>query len=74
MNLFRSEGHARKWQGFAPEAEGGLVALKSMMTAFSAEQFRERLNGHYVSSRAEYRPEFIARLREVTGGHPFWSL
>jgi len=74
MNLFRSEEHARNWHGFAPEAEGGLLSLSSMMTLFSADQFRERLNGHYVSSRASYRPQFMELIRQVTHDHPFWKV
>jgi hypothetical protein len=38
----------------------------------STALMRERLNGHYVSSAAAYRREFLDRVREVTGADPFW--
>jgi hypothetical protein len=74
MNLFRSEEHARKWRGFTPEAEGGLLPLDKMLSAFSIELFRQRPNGHYVSSLAKYRAQFLEQLREISGDNPFWRV
>jgi hypothetical protein len=31
------------------------------------------MSGRYVSSAAGYRCAFLDRLRDVTGGHPFWK-
>ena len=72
MNLFRSEEHARRWSGERPFAESGLRPLGDYMTIFSAPLFRERTNGHYVSSLRSYFPEFMGTVRAVTGGDPFW--
>jgi hypothetical protein len=74
MNLFRSEEHARRWTGFRPEAEGGLLTLAQMMEAFSAPMFRERGAGDYISRYAQLRPGFLAGLKQITGDHPFWRL
>jgi hypothetical protein len=72
MNLFRSEGHARAWQGFRPEAEQGLLPLKTLLAIFSSAYFKERGNGRYISSFARLRPEFLETLRSLTHDLPFW--
>lgn len=33
----------------------------------------EKLNGHYLSSAAQYVPAFRQRIREVTKGAAFWD-
>jgi hypothetical protein len=73
MNLFRSEEHARRWAGYSTERAAGLLTLSQLSAIMSTALMRERLNGHYVSSAAAYRREFLDRLREVTGAHPFWD-
>jgi hypothetical protein len=74
MNLFRSEEHARRWEGFRPEAEGGLLTLAQMMEAFSAPMFRARGGADYISRYPELRPGFVAGLTQITRDHPFWRL
>jgi len=73
MNLFRSEEHARRWAGFSAERAAGLLTLAQLAAIMSTALMRERLNGHYVSSAAGYRREFLERLREVTARDPFWD-
>ena len=73
MNLFRSEEHAKRWSGFRSEAAAGLLSLADAMDLASAPSFRERPNGHYVSSAATYRPAFLERLKTITRGDPFWD-
>jgi len=73
MNLFRSEEHARRWTGFNAERTGGLLRLAQLSAIMSTRLMRERLNGHYVSSAAGYRREFLDRIREVTAADPFWD-
>ncbi|HEY3064713.1 MAG TPA: hypothetical protein VGL09_02925 [Methylomirabilota bacterium] len=73
MNLFRSEEHARRWSGFNAEHAAGLLTLAQLAGIMSTALMRERLNGHYVSSAAGYRREFLDRVREVTGADPFWN-
>ena len=72
MNLFRSEEDARAWSGFTPGSEDGILTLAQAMAIMSTPRHRDRLNGHYVSSFAEYAAQFLANLREVTGGSPYW--
>ncbi len=73
MNLFRSEEHARRWTGYRPGTEGGLLSLAQAMSIMSTPRFRERLNGHYVSSAPGYAPALFAHIREVTHSAPFWE-
>ncbi len=74
MNLFRSEEHARNWSGFRDEAAGGLLPLADIMTIFSGAMFRERLDPRFLSNLPGLRAEFLGRLKNVTGGDPFWSV
>jgi hypothetical protein len=73
MNLFRSEDDARRWAEFVPGSEAGIVTLEQAMAIMSTPRHRERFSGHYVSSAPGYTNEFFAKLREVTGGDPFWA-
>ena len=70
MNLFRSEEHARNWAGFGDE--GGLLPLEGIRAIWSASRYRERLNGEYITHRADYNKERAAVLKAVTNDHPFW--
>ena len=73
MNLFRSEEHARRWSGFRAEAAGGLLSLSDAMDIVRSPNFRERPNGHYVSSAPDYRATFLERLKTITRGDAFWD-
>jgi hypothetical protein len=73
MNLFRSEEDARRWSEFAPGSEAGILTLEQAMAVMSTPRHRDRYSGHYVSSFPSYAAPFFARLREVTGGHPYWA-
>lgn len=70
MNLFRSEEHARNWDGFGDE--GGLLTLEAVRRIWSTSRYRERMNGEYISRMGEYGAERNAVLKEVTNDHPFW--
>ncbi len=43
------------------------------MAIMSTPRHREKLNGHYLSSAAQYAQAFFQRIREVTHGSPFWD-
>jgi hypothetical protein len=74
MNLFRSEEHARNWSGFKQEAEGGLLTLDQITEIFSTPVFRERPNGHYITSMPELRGTLLAAIKTITNDHPFWRV
>lgn len=73
MHLFRSEEHARRWAGFRPGTEAGLIALDALMAVMSTPRHREKLNGRYLSGAPEYAAKFFERIREVTQGSAFWE-
>jgi hypothetical protein len=71
MNLFRSEEHARKWSGFRPETDGGIVSLADMVRLFSGNYFTKRLEPDYVSHMREYGREMVVAFKEMG---PFWQI
>jgi hypothetical protein len=52
MNLFRSEEHARNWNGFDPDFADTLLPLSHWVERFSAERQRQRGASDFVSRRA----------------------
>jgi hypothetical protein len=71
MNLFRSEEDVRKWSGFKPGTDEGVVPLLDMAEAFSGNFFRRRLDPDYVSHMREYMIEFVKALRSRGS---FWQI
>jgi len=71
MNLFRSEEHVRKWTGFKPGTEEGIVPVPEMAKVFSGNFFRRRLDPDYVSHMREYMREVVAALQDRGS---FWQL
>ena len=49
MNLFRSEEHARRWSGFAPEMAASLQPVATWADIFSNPFFRERGRADYIT-------------------------
>ena len=74
MNLFRSEEHVRKWSGFKPGTEEGIVELPALVKVFSGSLFTRRLDPNYVSNLKNYLGEFLAAVGEIGKVRPFWSL
>ena len=72
MNLFRSEEHARNWEGFDAEMEGGLLPLADITAMHEGPRHREILNGRYISNFKDYTLDYIERVKTITGDHPFW--
>ena len=49
MNLFRSEEHARNWEGFDPAMASSLRPVSEWADIFSNPFFRERGRSDYIS-------------------------
>jgi hypothetical protein len=73
MNLFRSEEDARKWAGFKPGTEEGILSLTELAKLFSGDLFKRRLDTDYVSHYREYIGGFVAAMSEIGKARPFWS-
>jgi hypothetical protein len=71
MNLFRSEEHARNWSGFKPDTDGGIISLADLVTLFSGNYFRRRLDDDWVSRSREYAIELG---KEFAKRGAFWQV
>jgi len=73
MNLFRSEGHARRWEQYRPESEEGFISLPELAGFFGTESRRHMLDADYLSRwfpvRATERREYLTRIGKAS---PFW--
>ncbi len=49
MNLFRSEEHAREWDGFDPAMASSLMPAAEWADIFANPIFRERGRADYIS-------------------------
>ncbi len=64
MNLFRSEEHARTWDGFDPAMASSLMPAAEWADIFSNPFFRERSRSDYVTwMRSEAGAAAFAELR-----------
>ena len=72
MHFFRSEEHLRNWAGFDEEKEGGIISLADLVSWFSIDLFRRRLDPDYVSHFAEYGDGFMKKLLEIGKRGDYW--
>jgi hypothetical protein len=63
MNLFRSEEHARNWDGFTASMASSLMPVAEWADIFSNPFFRER-----------GRPDYISWMRSEAGAAAFKAL
>ncbi|MGD0210707.1 MAG: hypothetical protein ABSC14_06980 [Desulfomonilia bacterium] len=73
MNLFRSEEHIRNWPRYDPVTAEGILPLKDLVTVFSGNLFKRRLDTDYVSRSQEYTMELLNVLSEIGKTRPFWK-
>lgn len=72
MQYFRSEDHLRKWTGYTPDKEGGIISLSDLVKAFSVDMFRRRMDTDYVSHYQEYQRGVMAKFQELGKRGPYW--
>ncbi|OGL25134.1 MAG: hypothetical protein A3G44_01270 [Candidatus Rokubacteria bacterium RIFCSPLOWO2_12_FULL_73_47] len=73
MNLFRSEGDARRWSLFDPASEDGFISLPDLLVLFSTESRRHLLGGDYLERWAGRRwPERRDALQRIGKAIPYW--
>ena len=70
MNLFRSEEHARNWNGFKAGTEEGINNVSDIAGLFSGNLFIRRLDPDYASNMMGYLMELIEVLK---GMGSFWQ-
>lgn len=69
MKTFIDRGDAPHYTEIARE----FGVRPDVMAIMSTPRHSAKLNGHYVSSAAEYAASFFQKLREVTGNSEFWN-
>ena len=63
MLFFRSEEHLRNWAQYDSATEGGISTLEGLLTMFSSNLFKKRMDSDYFSNMKAYVGELIAELR-----------
>ena len=64
MNLFRSEEHARRWDGFEAAMQASLMPVAEWADIFGNPFFRERGRADYISwTRSDAGAAAFAELR-----------
>ena len=54
MLFFRSEEHLKNWAQYDPSTEGGISQLDGLLSMFSCNLFKRRMNPNYFSSMKSY--------------------
>jgi len=60
MLFFRSEEHLKNWAQYDPATEGGISQLEGLLTMFSSNVFKRRIDPDYFSNMKTYLRELIA--------------
>jgi len=60
MLFFRSEEHLKNWAHYDPATEGGISPLEGLLTMFSSNVFKRRIDPDYFSNMKTYLHELIA--------------
>jgi len=72
MLFFRSEEHLRNWEDFSSEKEEGIISLPDLVSMFSADFFRRRMDPDSVSRMREYLGGVIGALIAIGKVGPYW--
>jgi len=62
MLFFRSEEHLKNYAQYDPTTEGGISQLEGLLTMFSSNIFKRRMEPDYFSNMKTYWGELIAEL------------
>jgi hypothetical protein len=62
MLFFRSEDHLKQWAQYDPAAKGGISQLEGLLTMFSSNIFKRRLDPDYFSNMKSYLGELIGEV------------
>ena len=62
MLFFRSEEHLKNWAQYDPATEDGISQLEGLLTMFSSNVFKRRMDPDYFSNMRNYLGELIAEV------------
>jgi len=62
MLFFRSEEHLKNWAQYDPATEGGISQLDGLLSMFSCNLFKRRMDSNYFSSMKSYFGELTENV------------
>ena len=62
MLFFRSEEHLKNWAQYDPSTDGGISQLEGIMSMFSSNLFKRRIDPDYFSNMKTYIGELIVEV------------
>jgi hypothetical protein len=62
MLFFRSEEHFKNWAQYDPSTEGGISQLEGILSMFSSNLFKRRMDSDYFSKMKTYIGELIGEV------------
>ena len=62
MLFFRSEEHLKNWTQYDPATEDGISQLEGLLTMFSSNIFKKRMDPDYFSNMKTYLGEMIKEV------------
>ena len=62
MLFFRSEEHLKNWAQYDPATKDGISQLSGLLTMFSSNLFKRRLDTDYITRMREYLGELMGEL------------
>ena len=62
MLFFRSEEHLKKWAQYDHATQDGISQLEGLLTMFSSNLFKRRMDPDYFSNMKTYLGELIGEI------------
>ena len=62
MLFFRSEEHLKNWAQYDPATEGGISQLEGLLSMFSSNLFKRRMDPDYFSNMKTYFGELFKEV------------
>ena len=62
MLFFRSEEHLQNWTQYDPATKDGISQLDGLLTMFSSNVFKRRLDFDYITKMRDYVRELIGEM------------
>ena len=62
MLFFRSEEHLKNWAQYDPATEGGISQLEGLLSMFSSNLFKRRMDPDYFSNMKTYFGELFEEV------------
>jgi len=62
MLFFRSEEHLQNWAQYDPATKDGISQLNGLLTMFSGNVFKRRLDPDYMTKMRDYIGEMIGEM------------